>query len=375
MIILKIFVFWVRHLPPLKYQLAIASNGENALKAVAANPPDLILLDVMMPGMDGFEVCQRLKAEPKTQNIAVIFVTAAVATDEEIKGLGLGAIDYIHKPYSIPVVQAKVALNLERIRSKQALEERNAALAEVVKLREDIDNLTKQDLKGPLKDLQFYARVMLNDPNTEPKLRLNVEAMFKTVTDILRTSNNWLDVYKMETGRYPYHPEKVDIIPVINGIVQHLQTKIQAKNIGIAIRVSGKQLSNEPFFVFAEADLCDLLLTHVIGDAVEACCAADVLRIGLNYENDRSVIRVINPERVSESLWARFFDKQSPTQKPDQETGIFDDVIAHASAENEKALGRRTGAYLARLMTETQNGTIDLDVNEQGTCITVRLPY
>jgi len=95
------------------YQVKIANSGEKALKiAMSDSPPDLILLDIMMPGMDGFEVCQQLKRDPRTTNILVMFVTAKAEVEDEKKGLELGAIDYITKPISPPIVLARVKNHL-----------------------------------------------------------------------------------------------------------------------------------------------------------------------------------------------------------------------------------------------------------------------
>jgi len=94
------------------YRTKVATNGEKALVLAASEKPDLILLDVMMPGMDGYEVCRRLKANPLTRDIPVIFLTAKIsAVDEEI-GFGVGAVDYIHKPFSAPLVLARVKTQL-----------------------------------------------------------------------------------------------------------------------------------------------------------------------------------------------------------------------------------------------------------------------
>jgi putative two-component system response regulator len=96
-----------------EYKVKIANGGENALKIAASElPPDLILLDIMMPGMDGYEVCQRLKRDSRTMNIPVIFLTAMTEEEDEKKGLELGAIDYITKPFSPPIVMARVKNHL-----------------------------------------------------------------------------------------------------------------------------------------------------------------------------------------------------------------------------------------------------------------------
>ena len=95
------------------YKVKIANGGEKALKIAASDsPPNLILLDIMMPGMDGYEVCRRLKRDPKTMNIPVIFLTARSEVEDEKKGLELGAVDYITKPISPPIVMARVKNHL-----------------------------------------------------------------------------------------------------------------------------------------------------------------------------------------------------------------------------------------------------------------------
>jgi len=95
------------------YEVSVAMDGESALETVESDPPELILLDIMMPGMDGYEVCRRLKADEKTRHIPIIFVTAKGEVEDEKKGLQFGAVDYITKPFSPPIVQARVKNHLE----------------------------------------------------------------------------------------------------------------------------------------------------------------------------------------------------------------------------------------------------------------------
>jgi diguanylate cyclase (GGDEF)-like protein len=103
------------------YQVVTAGNGADALALAAAEEPDLILLDIMMPGMDGYEICDRLKANPLTRDIPVIFVTAMDQERQEAKGLALGAVDYIAKPVSPPIVLARVRNQLELKRQRDML--------------------------------------------------------------------------------------------------------------------------------------------------------------------------------------------------------------------------------------------------------------
>ena len=120
------------------YTVRSANNGARALKiAQATPPPDLILLDIMMPEMDGYEVCRRLKADPATQRIPVIFVTALTAATEEQQGFDVGAVDYIAKPISPPVVLARVRNHLALSQKTEELEAWNRTLTQ--RIEEGVD--------------------------------------------------------------------------------------------------------------------------------------------------------------------------------------------------------------------------------------------
>jgi two-component system, cell cycle sensor histidine kinase and response regulator CckA len=112
------------------YDISVAMDGESALQAITENPPDLILLDVIMPGMDGYEICRRLKAEERTKSIPVIFVTVMDEVADEAMGFELGAVDYIAKPVSPSIVQARVRNHLELEMGRKTLEKVNMELRE-----------------------------------------------------------------------------------------------------------------------------------------------------------------------------------------------------------------------------------------------------
>ena len=106
-----------------EYECRLATDGASALEQAFNDPPDLILLDVMMPGLDGYEVCRRLKAEPRTINIPVIFLTHLNEEEDEKTGLEAGAIDYITKPFRLPIIKARVRNHLELKRRGDLLEQ------------------------------------------------------------------------------------------------------------------------------------------------------------------------------------------------------------------------------------------------------------
>ena len=144
-----------------QYTIVAAINGEKALKMAMAEPrPDLILLDIMMPGMDGYEVCRRLKADEQVQHIPIIFVTAKTEVDDETLGFELGAVDYITKPFSIPVVKARVKAHLE-LKILRDLEEIQRAKLETV----------LGMLNSELAEAAEYVKFLLPQPITEGPLQ------------------------------------------------------------------------------------------------------------------------------------------------------------------------------------------------------------
>lgn len=123
------------------YKVKVANHGDKALRiAASATPPDLILLDVMMPDIDGYEVCRRLKASPRTRDIPVVFLTAKSEVEDEQKGLALGAVDYITKPISPPILMARVATQLSLKASADFLRSQNDFLeAEVARRTSELE--------------------------------------------------------------------------------------------------------------------------------------------------------------------------------------------------------------------------------------------
>lgn len=115
-------------LSPEGYEILIATSGEMALKAVAGTPPDLILLDIMMPGIDGYEVCLRLKQDPSTRHIPVIFISARDEVESLVEGFRAGSVDYITRPFAKEEMLIRTEVHLNNSRLVRALQEKNEAL-------------------------------------------------------------------------------------------------------------------------------------------------------------------------------------------------------------------------------------------------------
>lgn len=154
------------------YEVSVAMDGENALESVEEEVPDIILLDIMMPGMDGYEVCRRIKANKKTKDIPVIFLTAVTDIDSKAKGFELGAVDYITKPFEILEVKARVRTHLSLELTKYELAEKNESLQQkTLELQTVVDELkafsytVSHDLKSPLRAIKTYCNIILEEHN------------------------------------------------------------------------------------------------------------------------------------------------------------------------------------------------------------------
>lgn len=135
-----------------EYDISVALDGESFLEDVTHTNPDLILLDIMMPGIDGYAVCERLKQSPETRDIPVIFITAKQETDDETRGFAVGAVDYITKPFSPPVVQMRVNTHLQLVHARKQLAAQNQVLEQKVQertlqLKEKNDELERTRLQ------------------------------------------------------------------------------------------------------------------------------------------------------------------------------------------------------------------------------------
>ncbi len=168
-----------------RYGTRIATNGERALAAALVEPrPDLVLLDIMMPGMDGYEVCRRLKADARTGNIPVIFLTAKTELEDEQKGFDVGAVDYITKPVSPPIVSARVKTHLTLKAAADFLRDKNVYLETEVQKRtrevhliQDVTIMAMASLAetrdnetgNHLRRTQNYVRALANRLQKHPK--------------------------------------------------------------------------------------------------------------------------------------------------------------------------------------------------------------
>ena len=338
------------------YRVKIAPGGEAALRvAFGDNKPDLVLLDIMMPGVSGYDVCRRLKADPSTCDIPVIFQTALSGDEDELLGFQLGAVDFVSKPINPHRLLARIATHLELSQARRTLARQNQELQEAARLREDVDMILRHDLKTPLNAIVGMPQCLIDMGNcTEEQVQL-LTMMEQSGLKMLEMINLSLDVLKMERGSYSFQPTEVDLVRSCRSVMADLTSQTRAESVSIVLTLAGRPADEGDMLNAAgETLLCYSLLANLCKNAIEAAPAGSTVTIDLARQDDWSVIRIRNPGEVPEEIRDRFFDKY---------------VTA------KKAGGTGLGTYSARLITQTQKGDIGLDCSEAGfTTITVRLP-
>ena len=161
------------------YEVSVAMDGESAIRDIEENPPDLILLDIMMPVMDGYQVCEELKKRDKTKNIPIIFLTALSEEQNEVKGLRLGAVDYITKPFNAELVKARVRNHLELKRHQDHLEELVRERTKELMLTQEVTiesmgtlaEYRDPETGGHIKRTQNYVKMLAECLKDHPKFK------------------------------------------------------------------------------------------------------------------------------------------------------------------------------------------------------------
>ncbi len=344
------------------YQVRPAHLGTRALAAAKAQPPDLIMLDIMMPQMDGYAVCEALKADKRTHDIPVIFISALNEVFDKVKAFSIGGVDYITKPFQEKEVIARVETHLELKRArdeiaaqKLRLEEQNQELTEAALLREDVERITQHDLKTPLNPVIGFTQLIMKNEHLTAKEREYLKIIEAAGHQMLQMINSSLDLLKIERGNYPLQPAPVDILKVLKRIEDELYRPDQTRKAMLEVFLNGRRIcDNDRFFVLGEELLCYSMLGNLIKNALEASSEGERVTVTFD-ESEEAIIRIHNNGVVPENIRDRFFDKYITSGKGIQGTGL--------------------GTYSAKLMAETQQGVIDMiSSKKEGTTITIRLP-
>lgn len=331
------------------YRVKGAKSGEKALQiARSDDPPHLILLDIMMPGMNGLEVCRQLKSDPQTQDIPIIFLTVKAEAEDVIGGLELGAVDYVTKPTNPAVLKARIRTHLQLSRQRNELREQRGMALENARMREEIERMTRHDIMNPLNALLELARELSGSDNLRPAQRESLAAMEDSARYVLDMVKHSLAMYRMEIGGYQLAPVALDIAALLDKVIAETRAAFGP------LRLEMRRPASAPPRVLGEELLCHALFSNLIRNAAEAAPPGSPIEIDIVPESAWIRIDIANAGAVPAPMRERFFEKYATYGKP-RGTGI--------------------GTYSARLMAETQGGTIAMETAEEvGTQVRVTLP-
>ena len=216
------------------FGVSVASSGQGALDAIATNMPDVVLLDIQMPDMDGFDVCSRLKESPETTDLPVIFLTARTEIDDIVRGFEVGAVDYITKPFISQELLARVRTHLRLVRQ-------NKRLLDLNKEKDEFLGIAAHDLRNPLSKIQFIAEKMAYQAESfTPELITDAsEDIVHTVNGMMELISNLLDTNAIEQGHLALELNPIEIGVIVEHIVRDYDERAAKKKITLKYEESG----------------------------------------------------------------------------------------------------------------------------------------
>lgn len=274
----------------------VAKCGESALEIAFAEIPDIVLLDIMMPKMNGYEVCEKLKEDDRTRDIPVIFISALKETTDKVKGFESGGVDFISKPFQKREVLARVTAHLmirrQQIALQNEISERKKAEEKIKKTSEElqISNATKDklfsiiahDLKSPFTSLLGFSDYLIQDIDD-----LDQEEIIEVATSINNSARgiyalleNLLHWSRLQTGRIQFDPEPVDLKELVQDSVGLLALNARKKNIELRNEVP------ENTEVFVDKTLADTVFRNLFSNAIKFTTNAGAVTVSTKKLDD-----------------------------------------------------------------------------------------
>lgn len=246
-------------------EISFATNGKQALETVEYNPPDLILLDISMPEMDGYEVCEQLKKNPDTKEIPVIFLTARTQTDDIIKGFNIGAVDYVTKPFNASELVSRVFTHLDLKRSKDIIANQNAELKELNATKDKFFSIVAHDLKNPFNTLIGFSELLKSHyqkMDTEKVKRFH-NLIYKASKHGYTLLENLLQWARSQTGRLKWEPGFFGLKTVAESTIDLLSSNAQNKEVKLTSHIDQK------YNVFGDQNMITTIIRNLVSNAVK----------------------------------------------------------------------------------------------------------
>lgn len=338
------------------YKVELISNGVHALEQIAQTPPDLILLDVMMPEMDGYEVTRRIRQNREISYIPILLITA-YHDASVVEGLDAGADDFIRKPFDHEELLARVR---SMLRLKHSIDEQR----KMARQREDFVSRLTHDLRTPL----VAADRMLHLFHQElfcaisPDMKQAIFAMIRSNQNLLEMVNNLLEVYRFEAGKKNLQLESCNLRQIVEEIVQELTPLVIEKGLTINIDSSNLDQKDETAAV-VKGDRLELrrVTANLVGNAIKFTDTGSV--------NIRVSETSVKPEGKT---WVIIEVQDTGFGiAPEDQATIFE---RFRQGKNKRA-GSGLGLHLSQRIIESHKGKIDVFSElGKGSVFTVRLP-
>lgn len=343
------------------YAINVAMNGVDALASVARVAPELILLDVMMPGMDGFEVCRRLKSDVATRDIPVMFLTAKTETEHVVQGFDLGAVDYVTKPFQAAELLRRVETHITLARLREELEAKvealSDALATIEQINQEQDAFLRHELNNVINPIVGYLellRTRMGERMDEKELK-----WLQAISDGTNTMQDMLLELKrlQEIEREQSHLQTLEIqlYAILEDVIRDVVTAFGSR-VAVRLDPPGLDARIRADLTFLPGALRNVIknaaehvLEHVPGEppAVRVTCGTSAESVSIEVWN--------GGPPVPEHRLASFFDKFNSTKSASGGTGL--------------------GTTFARIVTEAHGGSISVSSSaEDGTRVRIVLP-
>ncbi|MFP4664870.1 MAG: response regulator [Bacteroidales bacterium] len=311
------------------YDISFAQNGPRALDMCEMHDYDLILLDIMMPGMDGIEVCKRLKARKEFEDMPIIFLTAKSDTDSITKAFEAGGVDYVTKPFKSAELLARVKSHLTIRHQKKELQELNAT-------KDRFFSIIGHDLKGPFTGLLGFTELLIEESAETPaeELQNYYQLMYQSAKQGYELLTNLLEWSRTQSGKISFNPEPVNIKDIIEENIYILENLALKKQIDISI---GKETDVE---ITADRNMLKTMMRNLISNAIKFTPENGKISVNAGL-NDHSVDISVSDTGVGldEEKVSRLFkvDQNISTKGTNQESGTgLGLIICKEFAEKHK---------------------------------------
>jgi K+-sensing histidine kinase KdpD len=303
------------------YQVRPVTSGRLALQAVERDPPDLILLDINMPHMSGFEVCIELQARPELKDIPVVFLTALSDVADKVKAFGVGGRDYITKPFQLEEVHARVKTHVALRRAGLELSHSFERLASLEKLRDDLVHMVVHDMRSPLAVLAGHLELL----RASAIARLNEEEIqdlsaAERATGVLRRmANELLDVSRLEEGKLPLRREAHDLVALVVTVVNGVGALARKRAIELDLPATAA--------IPCDASLIQRVLENLLSNALKHTSNAENLHVSVAADAQRVRVEVADsgpgvPVEARQSIFEKFTTLERTAQTTQHSAGL-----------------------------------------------------